>query len=493
MDFIFSTTEETLYTRDFRLKCRPMSVNVEDILFYKLQEYANIFLQPVEGGPISLQSDCPDLPQSVVYTTESASQLIFFNKITIEEVNLQVSVHASLKVFVGLEDSIINLSKFENQAVWSTWYSLGHRLSMHYLSGALFKAGWVVGSLDMIGSPAAFTRNVTDGVKDFVSLPFHGIWHGPWGFVVGLSQGSSSLVKHVSAGTLTSITNFASSMSRNLDRLSFDQEHLLRNEEVRRLKPQGIGEGLLNGLSGVGISLLGAVGGLAHHPIQVLLEEGMSPVKLIGGVGRGMVGVVTKPLGSAAELIAQTGHGMLSGSGWTRNRRPRLSSLPALVFDLNSSMLKYQWKVLGETEVAAVLAASLLEEDQYHAVSVILSRDGLHIVSEEEDAIREMHNLDQIKMIEATSDPTLLVLELKRTDLQEKYQHVPDRVARFVLESISYAEKGLAPELKTCSLNSSDDSRKILLYLSPSKRTEFCTFFKLIQDEHQKIGFPVLF
>ena len=210
-------------------------------------------------------------------------------------------------------------------------------------------------------------------------------------------------------------------------------------------------------------------------------------------MGRGVVGVVTKPLGSAAELIAQTGHGMLSGTGWTRDRRPRLLSLPTLVFDLTSSPLKYQWKVLRETEVAAVLEASLLEDDQYHAVSVVLTRDGLHIVTEEEDAVREMFPLGEIKMIEASSDPTLLVLQLQRTDGREKYQHVNDRVARFVLESISYAEQGLAPELKTSSLSSSEDSRKILLYLSPSKRTEFCTFFTQIQEEHKKIGFPVLF
>ena len=152
--------------------------------------------------------------------------------------------------------------------------------------------------------------------------------------------GSSSLVKHVSEGSLVSIKNFVSSMYRNLDRLSFDTENLIRNEDARRLKPQGLGEGLINGLSGVGISLLGAIGGLAHHPIQVLLEDGVSPVKLMGGVGRGMVGVVTKPLGSAAELIAQTGHGMLTGSGWSRTRRPRLSSVPSLVFDLSSSQLK---------------------------------------------------------------------------------------------------------------------------------------------------------
>ena len=38
-------------------------------------------------------------------------------------------------------------------------------------------------------------------------------------------------------------------------------EHVMCTEEVRRLTPQGLGEGLVNGLSGMGISLLGAIGG----------------------------------------------------------------------------------------------------------------------------------------------------------------------------------------------------------------------------------------
>ena len=353
------------------------------------------------------------------------------------------------------------------------------------------KAGWVVGSLDMIGSPAGFTRNVSDGVRDFVSLPYNGIWNGPWAFVVGLSQGSSSLVKHVSAGTLTSITNFASSISRNLDRLSFDQEHMTRNEEVRRLKPQGVGEGLANGLSGVGISLLGAVAGLAHHPIQVLLEEGVSPVKLVGGVGRGGVGVVTKPLGGAAELIAQTGQGVLSGSGWTRTRRPRLHSTPTLVLDLASSQLKYQWKVSLTSSVAATAEASLFEDEQYIAVTLILTQAGLHVVSDDEDSVRNVFSIDEIIFMETATDPTLLVLELIENDCREKYQHVSDRVARFVLESINFSEQGLAPDLQSSTEYS--ETRKLLFYMSPDKRVEFCTIFKQIKDEQQKFGFNMMF
>lgn len=111
------------------------------------------------------------------------------------------------------------------------------------------------------------------------------------------------------------MTNFASCVSRNLDRLSLDDEHCKRNEISRRQRPQGFGQGLVNGLSGVGISLLGAVGGIAHHPIQALIDGGASPSGLVVGITRGLVGVVAKPLGGAAELVAQTGQGLLHGTG----------------------------------------------------------------------------------------------------------------------------------------------------------------------------------
>ena len=84
------------------------------------------------------------------------------------------------------------------------------------------------------------------------------------------------MVKHVSAGTLTSVTNFASSVSRNLDRLSLDSEHCQRNELVRRTLPQGVGHGLVNGMSGIGISILGAIGGkylqVAYCPEYIRTE-----------------------------------------------------------------------------------------------------------------------------------------------------------------------------------------------------------------------------
>lgn len=68
-------------------------------------------------------------------------------------------------------------------------------------------------------------------------------------------------------GMLTSVTNFASSVSRNMDRLSFDETHMERQEERRRHQPAGISSGLRQGLTGFGLSLLGQSAHIHAAPV----------------------------------------------------------------------------------------------------------------------------------------------------------------------------------------------------------------------------------
>jgi len=42
-----------------------------------------------------------------------------------------------------------------------------------------------------------------------------------------------------------------------MERLSFDVDHIQRSEILRRHKPSRVSEGLRNGLSGLGLSILG--------------------------------------------------------------------------------------------------------------------------------------------------------------------------------------------------------------------------------------------
>lgn len=183
---------------------------------------------------------------------------------------------------------------------------------MHYLSGALFGAGWVVGSLEILGSPSGLARQFTSGFIDFLSMPVQGLFKGPWGFLVGLTHGSASLLKNVTTGTVNSVTKLATSVARNLDRLTLDNEHInFKTDASRRHRPQGITDGFGKGLTGLGISLLSAVGGLAHHPLQA-----KNTVEVFTGVGKGIVGVFTKPISGAAEFVALTGQGMLQSVGY---------------------------------------------------------------------------------------------------------------------------------------------------------------------------------
>lgn len=467
VNLTFDKSPARLYLDQLQVSLSPICLNLEDTLLYVLQEYSRLLTNVGTRDPVQKQGL---LPLQVLVFVESSRNLMFLDRICIDEISLQVSVHASVKVFLGLEDTQLNLSRFEKENLWCSGYSLGHTMSRHYLSGALFKAGWVVGSLDVIGNPAAFTRNVTEGIKDFVALPVEGIFNGPWGFLVGLTLGSSSLVKHVSAGTVTSITNFAKSVSRNLDKLSFDSEHWQRNEEARRLKPRGVTEGVLFGLSGVGVSILGALGGLAHHPIQVLVTEGMSPVKLVGGVGKGLVGMVAKPLGGAAELIALTGQGLLVGTGWSKERKAIKMALPSLVLDLVSSNLKFQWKLCMSEKIVCSVDASLYREDQYWAVTCVLTQDSVLIVNEEEDAIQHGHSLASVSLEPCRDDPTLSVLKVFKDRFVEARLQPTDRVAQFVLDSLLFAgTSGEQCETDVVYRQPEPDVQdEYLLYLNPA-------------------------
>ena len=102
--------------------------------------------------------------------------------------------------------------------------------------------------------------------------------------------------------------------------------------------------------------------------------------------------------------------------------------------------------------------------------------------------MREEHALEELQVLDTPGDPTLLILGLQRTHGVEKYEHVSDRVARFVLDSISFAEQGLAPELQTAGAAS--DTKKMILYLSSVKKQEFCSLFKQLKEDKDKNYFP---
>ena len=159
--------------RSVKVKSQPWCVYIEDKLIHRLSSILTTFKTPEIG--CSKATYDSELPCIVKAASRNLVHSLDLEELLIDPININLSIHASIKMYLGLDQTPLNFGSFERKNLMTTHYCLGQSLARHYISGALFRAGWVVGSLDLIGSPAGFTRTVGVGVKDFVALPYEGI------------------------------------------------------------------------------------------------------------------------------------------------------------------------------------------------------------------------------------------------------------------------------------------------------------------------------
>ncbi|XP_061851653.1 intermembrane lipid transfer protein VPS13B isoform X1 [Colius striatus] len=424
----FSEEENFMFhVNDLSFELKPARLYVEDTFVYYIKTLFDTYLPENKTDCQSVNPSDTTLivPEQVREHARALVKPVKLRKLTIQPVNLLVSIHASLKLYIASDHTPLSFSVFERGPVFTTARQLVHALAMHYAAGALFRAGWVVGSLEILGSPASLVRSIGNGIADFFRLPYEGLTRGPGAFVSGVSRGTTSFVKHISKGTLTSITNLATSLARNMDRLSLDEEHYNRQEEWRRQLPESLGEGLRQGLSRLGISLLGAIAGIVDQPMQnfqrvseAQASAGHKARGVISGVGKGIMGVFTKPIGGAAELVSQTGYGILHGAGLSQLPKQRSHPNDQHVEQAPNSHVKYVWKMLqslGRPEVHMALDIMIVSgSGQQHEGCLLLTSEVLFVVSISEDTQQQAFPVTEIDCLEDDQQKDLLKVQLKQ-------------------------------------------------------------------------------
>ncbi|KAI4504385.1 hypothetical protein M0802_000856 [Mischocyttarus mexicanus] len=518
-DYIWEKNGQIIVSKELHLKIAPISAYIEDTYISHLLDYANSMIPPRFSAPISmLKKIQPAFTSTTIYVSDYImvdakilSVPLRLQNFTIDPVSILLSVHTSVRLYVALDHSPLYFSTFERKNILTTTYRLGNALTMHYLSGAIFGAGWVVGSLEILGSPGGLAQALGSGLRDFVSLPFQGLLQGPWGFIVGITHGSASLMKHITAGTVNSVTKLASSVARNLDRLTLDEEHLLRQEEARRMRPQGMAQGLYQGLTGFGMSILAAVAGLAHHPLQQVWSGEATTKSLVTGVGLGLVGVVTKPLSGAAELVALTGQGLLQGAGWNSLPLPRQHPIVQYSTGNNNASIRYAWRLLPLLEntcdniLHVVNADYVLQQGSNRAVTLVLTRQALLLVNIAEDTVEKILPLKELTSIDHSSESTMLCLYCPPATTQtsralsptehEMDQEMRARVAEYVrtsstgLASLSTNSDEQSDILETSTTNS---EHTLTFYVCPETRNYLLSLFNIAKRQSQGSGFTVL-
>ena len=174
-------------------------------------------------------------------------------RIEISPVKIYGSVRFKYGMYLAFDRAPVDIKEFVANSVVTTHYGMGHVVGKHYWQSIIFGYKNMisgVGSWEGVGSPTRLVGEVSTGLKDLVVYPYQGIFKGPTGFLVGIGKGCSSMVKHVAAGTLNSVTNGAWTWSRNLDALTQD-------DEDRRADVHGVADGLAQGFASLGVRMLG--------------------------------------------------------------------------------------------------------------------------------------------------------------------------------------------------------------------------------------------
>ncbi|XP_023127242.2 intermembrane lipid transfer protein VPS13B isoform X3 [Amphiprion ocellaris] len=498
---------------------QPARVYLEDTFVYYIKTLFHTYIPnsaftSAESQRSKEPGSASTLPEQVLQSVQALVHPVRLQRLTIQPVNLLVSIHASLKLYIASDHTPLSFSLFERGPLCTTARQLVHALAMHYAAGALFRAGWVVGSLEILGSPASLVRSIGNGVSDFFRLPYEGLTRGPGAFVSGVSRGTTSFVKHISKGTLTSITNLATSLARNMDRLSLDEEHYTRQEEWRRQLPESLGDGLRQGLSRLGISLLGAIAGIVDQPMQnfqrnweLQSSAGSKAKGVISGVGKGIVGVFTKPIGGAAELVSQTGYGILHGAGlWQLPKQLYLPTEEKSALAPNSH-LKYVWKMLqslGRPELHMALEVTIVSgSGQEHAGCLLLTSEVLFVVSLSEDTQQQAFPITEVECQQEPGQQGQLTLMLQQqtvasdTEGDGVRERLSEQQYRRLVDYVTRASQFLSPSAASLQLQPSvtlaeppPSVTKCYRYLvDPAFAKVFVSKFTTVKNKALRIGF----
>lgn len=191
----FHRINERFIKIDFQIQ--SFDVYIEDHYIYILLKIFSHLLPLDLDIPRNLQDNDPriEIIENEILRTPFVCESLYIGPI-----DIVISVHASMKVYIGCHQLPLFIDKFQKNYIYSTNKQLLTLITRHYLMSLLTRSPLLLGSFDLLGNPSVLIRNITDGIYDLFHLPYVGMRDGPSGFMMGISEGATSLLKHLSLG-----------------------------------------------------------------------------------------------------------------------------------------------------------------------------------------------------------------------------------------------------------------------------------------------------
>uniref|UniRef100_A0A2C9K5E4 Chorein N-terminal domain-containing protein n=1 Tax=Biomphalaria glabrata TaxID=6526 RepID=A0A2C9K5E4_BIOGL len=447
---------------------KPFSLYIDDTFVYRLVEELENFAPRKLGGSfreaISQKALHRKLPNVVRLNSYTLCHPIRIKQLTLQPIKMLLSVHASLKLFLASDHTPLNVGKFERSNVYSTLPRLSHVLTMHYASAAIFRAAETF--LTRLPIPLDSPVKKAPGPRVRPDLP----------------------------GMITSVTNFASSVSRNMDRLSFDTSHLARQEENRRNRPVGVSDGLKQGLTGFGLSLLGMCKNLSFI------------LGILHGTGLGQLPTRLEKPNVRKRLDLPDGPFKYLVKNFSQLPTPELLLVaPAVTFDLMEAEVKVV--LLLTPDVLVVVNCD--EDAQLQALSISeldckvdFVESGGRLVLQWVDQIYRSSALEQTRT--STKDRVAAFIDtqkisdlptdgphvtLEHLDLKTQSEEQDLTMAGHIVATVP--SSSILTDTKIPGLHPASVSPQYEFELEPYWLDLFVTLFRLAKNRLQGKGFPV--
>lgn len=137
---------------------QPLRVYIEDKFIAALLDFAienlpsNVVYVPDINERIELNAGEILIPKIISEQILSfLSEPLRLERLCIKPLSILLSVHTCIRMYIALDHSPLQFAQFEYRNIYTTTMKLGYNIGMHYVSDAIFGAGWVVGSLEILG------------------------------------------------------------------------------------------------------------------------------------------------------------------------------------------------------------------------------------------------------------------------------------------------------------------------------------------------------
>ena len=397
------------------LSITPLLAELEDVVVYALLDRLSPIIQALQ----TLSND-----------SSSSKEPLFIPQLVIDPLTIYLTARTP---YLGVYRTPVTFSQVLLRQLSMPLDDLLSELAANYVADLVMRSPVLFGSLDMLGNPSGFVRSIGTGVHEL--------------FTTGQV---TSLFRHVSQGTLSSIAGLSSSIARNMNpprSRSGSAVGFETDRQARSRRPEYVSEGLTHGLQQFTSSVYNAATGLVYEPISQLEQEA-SVKSFAKGVGKGLIQALSRPAGGVAGFFEHVSEGLLYGTGMDQLHQPA-QDVQWLRCTLNRELWFQSKAQVGEPRkvfdgiweadvvpcIDAATAAKLLSRtqpmpsDMYVIVTIILSKDCLFLLDADYNILErcllerlstvESHGVNQITL---GFPPTTLILYLasKSRDLLVK-------------------------------------------------------------------------